>query len=658
VSGSSSEGAESGVEQTREETRARKRTKDEPSPHLTDLDANVAWLQKEMDERHRKMEQRKINRRLLDQREESKMRDTIFMVQAAVQKVLSDFDTLDDDFERRASSRASSALVRLESREVQREGEEEENQTSLLDLAVSPNWPEGRRVFEKRRNDMSTVMVSQNEQPSEEVQRKARQVLADKTKHDYQNWPRTPKEEKEKARLAEEAKRKHARWTNDRMLGGWHEQTSGHSISADKRPDVSQVTPVEEYQYGSDGSRKLEMGGQRNEISKMNNVLMSEVGIGDPTCSKESREYWKRQREKEQQREMVRAREQGQFAAHARPLDEPHCVYITYELQDQQGRKAFIGQTIGGKRCGKGVLTWVDGSKYSGEWNEDQSNGFGLEKYPNGSFYVGGFKNDARHGYGEFAISPEMSYSGQWEHGQMHGLVYVTELHPDGQDKLIPAQAEKGEVHRRPNKPLSTIAATKQKVEVAVMFAKGACTEAQDLAWSMSVNATQLAKHVIASRSPSPFVGLEFTGRSPIPPIASTTRTVSIADNSDGSGTPSSTFGPTHWESEGKVKKMRPVSAGGVRLIGGSGLPPLPYAPNPTRRNTPLGSRQRPVTAHTTHGSQDSACSEVSGMRPGSAPRRHALQVGPSLSLACFSLTHTHTLTSLTHSGARQAQGL
>jgi len=624
VSGVSSGGAESGVEQNREETRARKRTKDEPPPHLPDLDANVAWLQKEMDERHRKLEQRKINRRFLDQREESKMRDTIFMVQAAVQKVLSDFDTLDDDFERRASSRASSALVRLESREGQREGEEEEKQTSLLDLAVSPNWLEGRRVFEKRRNDMSTVMVSQNEQPSEEVQRKARQVLNDKTKHDFQKY----------------------------------EQTSGHSVSADKRPDVSQVTPVEESQNGSDGRRKWDMGGQTNEISKMSNVLMSEVGIGDPTCSKESREYWKRQREKEQQREMVRAREQGQFAAHARPLDEPHCVYITYELQDQQGRKAFIGQTIGGKRCGKGVLTWVDGSKYSGEWNEDQSNGFGLEKYPNGSFYVGGFKNNARHGYGEFAVSPEMSYSGQWEHGQMHGLVYVTELHPDGQNKLIPAQAEKGEVHRRPNKPLSTIAATKQKVEVAVMFAKGACTEAQDLAWSMSVNATQLAKHVIASRSPSPFVGLEFTGRSPIPPLASTTRTVSIADNSDGSGTPSGTLGPTHWESKGKVQKMRPVSAGGVRLIGGSGLPPLPYSPNPTRRNTPLGSRQRPVTAHTTHGSQDSACSEVSGMRPGSAPRRHALQVGPSLSLACFSLTHTHTLTSLTHSGARQAQGL
>jgi hypothetical protein len=281
----------------------------------------------------------------------------------------------------------------------------------------------------------------------------------------------------------------------------------------------------------------------------------------------------------------------------AAPQDEPNCVYITYESGDHQGRKAFIGQTTGGKRSGKGVLTWLDGSKYCGEWNNDQPNGFGLEKYQNGSFYAGGFKNDARHGFGEFAATPEMSYSGQWEGGQMHGIVYITQLSPEGQVKIIPARAERGEVQRRPNDPLFSILAIKQKVEVAISFARNASTEARDLAWSMSMNATQIAKHVIASRSPSPFTVTETPCKSPIPPIASTA--TPSTENDIGWKTPNNLANVVRDVDEKAKSKVRPVSAGCVGLWGYAGLPPLP---SNQKRN-----RQRPVTAHPTQTFQDSA---------------------------------------------------
>merc|ERR1712216_365130 len=70
--------------------------------------------------------------------------------------------------------------------------------------------------------------------------------------------------------------------------------------------------------------------------------------------------------------------------------------------------------------------------------------------------------------------------------------------------------------------PLTTITMVKKNVELAVSLGNSASSEARDLAWNMSSNATQLAKNVISSRSPSPYVGLDATGKSPIPPVAPT----------------------------------------------------------------------------------------------------------------------------------------
>lgn len=38
----------------------------------------------------------------------------------------------------------------------------------------------------------------------------------------------------------------------------------------------------------------------------------------------------------------------------------------------------YNGEWLGGKRHGKGVLTWEDGSRYEGEWRHNFSWGHGL----------------------------------------------------------------------------------------------------------------------------------------------------------------------------------------------------------------------------------------------------------------------------------------
>lgn len=50
---------------------------------------------------------------------------------------------------------------------------------------------------------------------------------------------------------------------------------------------------------------------------------------------------------------------------------------------------------------------------------------------------------DLRHGFGEFEVSPGVSYCGQFEHGEMHGALYISEIHSSGVVKTMPARAEK-----------------------------------------------------------------------------------------------------------------------------------------------------------------------------------------------------------------------
>lgn len=77
-------------------------------------------------------------------------------------------------------------------------------------------------------------------------------------------------------------------------------------------------------------------------------------------------------------------------------------------------------------RHGKGIQMYTrpDGSllcKYEGEWVKGKKTGKALVTYPDGSIYDGTLINDLKEGYGTFIWPNGDSYSGSWESDKMSG---------------------------------------------------------------------------------------------------------------------------------------------------------------------------------------------------------------------------------------------
>lgn len=50
------------------------------------------------------------------------------------------------------------------------------------------------------------------------------------------------------------------------------------------------------------------------------------------------------------------------------------------------------------KLNGKGIFTWTDGRKYTGEFVDDIKSGFGMLEWPDGKVYEGMWENGVQHG--------------------------------------------------------------------------------------------------------------------------------------------------------------------------------------------------------------------------------------------------------------------
>uniref|UniRef100_A0A6C0K1G5 Ubiquitin-like domain-containing protein n=1 Tax=viral metagenome TaxID=1070528 RepID=A0A6C0K1G5_9ZZZZ len=74
-----------------------------------------------------------------------------------------------------------------------------------------------------------------------------------------------------------------------------------------------------------------------------------------------------------------------------------------------------------GKRHGKGTMTYLDGSIYKGEWENDQRHGKGKLIYANGESYEGEWKDDKRDGKGKMTFPSRGSYEGDWKDNKMDG---------------------------------------------------------------------------------------------------------------------------------------------------------------------------------------------------------------------------------------------
>ena len=71
-------------------------------------------------------------------------------------------------------------------------------------------------------------------------------------------------------------------------------------------------------------------------------------------------------------------------------------ILLTVLLVGCADKGVYVGEEKDDKRHGKGTLTFMDGSKYvgewKGEWKDREYHGQGTLTYPNGTKYVGEYK--------------------------------------------------------------------------------------------------------------------------------------------------------------------------------------------------------------------------------------------------------------------------
>eukprot|EP00931_Biecheleriopsis_adriatica_P104307 TRINITY_DN7898_c0_g1_i2.p1 TRINITY_DN7898_c0_g1~~TRINITY_DN7898_c0_g1_i2.p1 ORF type:complete len:296 (+),score=70.52 TRINITY_DN7898_c0_g1_i2:26-889(+) len=91
-------------------------------------------------------------------------------------------------------------------------------------------------------------------------------------------------------------------------------------------------------------------------------------------------------------------------------------------LNTSEGK--YNGQVAGGKRHGKGTLTYTGaqaGAVYTGEWVNDLREGLGKLELADKSTYDGEFKAGLKHGKGRFLFASKNTYEGQYHQDNMHG---------------------------------------------------------------------------------------------------------------------------------------------------------------------------------------------------------------------------------------------
>jgi len=76
----------------------------------------------------------------------------------------------------------------------------------------------------------------------------------------------------------------------------------------------------------------------------------------------------------------------------------------------------YEGNFKGGKREGHGVMTWADGSTYTGLWKNDKRIN-GEMKMQNGNIYRGTFSNDKINGHGKLLIPTGLIFEGEFIDG-------------------------------------------------------------------------------------------------------------------------------------------------------------------------------------------------------------------------------------------------
>lgn len=105
-----------------------------------------------------------------------------------------------------------------------------------------------------------------------------------------------------------------------------------------------------------------------------------------------------------------------------------------------------------------GVYTWVDGTKYDGQWKEGKREGVGTVIWPDGRRYDGEYKDGKMEGRGTFTWPDGSLYEGEYRAGRRHGFgtytyrqgggIYQGEWKCGNRDGYGTLQMANGDVYR------------------------------------------------------------------------------------------------------------------------------------------------------------------------------------------------------------------
>lgn len=112
--------------------------------------------------------------------------------------------------------------------------------------------------------------------------------------------------------------------------------------------------------------------------------------------------------------------------ARAEPLpncpDDPNVVWSNCQgtVTTPNGSK-YVGEFKDDQRNGQGIYIWPDGSKYAGEFSNNEIYGQGILTQPNGVKYIGGFIDTKRDGQGILMFPDGAKYIGEFKDDKFNG---------------------------------------------------------------------------------------------------------------------------------------------------------------------------------------------------------------------------------------------
>ena len=94
--------------------------------------------------------------------------------------------------------------------------------------------------------------------------------------------------------------------------------------------------------------------------------------------------------------------------------------YLTF-TNSKGSQMHYVGQVKNGMANGFGVALLNTGSRYKGEWLDNQRHGEGAFYWADGEYYVGNYSSDKRNGLGTYYWPNGEKYVGQWKDDKRNG---------------------------------------------------------------------------------------------------------------------------------------------------------------------------------------------------------------------------------------------